>query len=146
MPGPIVTGARSRKAPAFSIIRRPERFSLAKRRSKRRAILKRRGKTRSPAHDNATRSFDARRQSRNRQWESIVTEIRDYSHLHALEQGLSHERERLARATAPAERRIRQTWIDQREREIAAERRFLGLPAESVETMTDDELLAALQG
>jgi hypothetical protein len=75
----------------------------------------------------------------------IVTEIRDYSHLHALEQGLSHERERLARATAPAERRLRQTWIDQREREIAAERQFLGLPADSGADMTDDELLAALQ-
>lgn len=74
----------------------------------------------------------------------IVAEIREYSHLHALELGLSHERERLARATAPAERRIRQVWIDQRKREIAAERQFLGLPADSAADMTDDDLLAAL--
>lgn len=76
----------------------------------------------------------------------IVTEIRDYSHLHALELGLSHERERHARATAPAERAIRQVWIDQREREIAAERAFLGLTDDGPAGMSDDDLLKELQG
>lgn len=69
----------------------------------------------------------------------------NYSHLHALEIGLSHERERLAQARTSTERRLRSVWVQQREREIAGERKFLGLPEESPEfNMSDDELLSAL--
>jgi len=68
----------------------------------------------------------------------------DYIHLHALELGLSHEYARLRRARTPHERELRTVWIAQREREIAGERRFLGLPEVADVPMTDDELLAEL--
>jgi hypothetical protein len=71
---------------------------------------------------------------------------RDFSHLHALEHGLHNERARLASAKTEGERALRAVWIRQREREIAQERIFLGLPAdhEEPDTMTDDDLLQAL--
>jgi hypothetical protein len=71
---------------------------------------------------------------------------RDFSHLHALEHGLHNERARLASAKTEGERALRAAWIRQREREIAQERIFLGLPLDPVDTdaMTDDELLEAL--
>ena len=69
----------------------------------------------------------------------------DLSHLHALETGLSHERERLAKARRPAEIEQRKVWVRGYEREIAHERAFLGLPAaDEVEAMSDDDLLAEL--
>jgi hypothetical protein len=71
---------------------------------------------------------------------------RDFSHLHALEHGLHNERARLASAKTESERALRSVWIRQREREIAQERVFLGIPADhgDTDTMTDDELLEAL--
>lgn len=67
-----------------------------------------------------------------------------FSHLTALEAGLSHERVRLQNANRLGERALRLIWIAQREREIAAERKFLGLDADPVLDMTEDEVLAEL--
>lgn len=68
-----------------------------------------------------------------------------HEHLAALELGLSHERARLAQAKTVRERELRTVWIAQREREIAAEKAFLGIaPDDPTDQMTDDELLAAL--
>lgn len=68
----------------------------------------------------------------------------DCSHLNALELGLSHERSRLANAQSQGERELREVWVRQLEKEVKAEREFLGLTFEPTE-MTADELLAALQ-
>jgi len=69
----------------------------------------------------------------------------DTSHLEALQVGLSHERARLADAKTESERALRTIWVQQYERQIADERAFLGMPAETpVDEMTDDEILADL--
>ena len=67
-------------------------------------------------------------------------------HLNALLLGLSHERARLNEAKSENERVIRGVWVAQIEREIEHEERFLARqPIDAaVESMTDDELLAAL--
>jgi len=66
-------------------------------------------------------------------------------HLHALELGLYHEKQRLAAAKSESERQLRQVWVNQRQKEIDGERKFLGLsPVDSTVALTDDELLAAL--
>lgn len=71
----------------------------------------------------------------------------DTSHLDALELGLSRERVRLANAKGDAERQLRTVWVAQIEREIARERRFIGLSdALAIEPLSDDELLAELTG
>ncbi len=76
--------------------------------------------------------------------ESINPMPRDTSHLVALCEGLQRERARLASAT-PSERALRSVWVAQREREIAAEMRFLGMPDDASEpALTDAELLAEL--
>ncbi len=64
-------------------------------------------------------------------------------HLNALRLGLSHDRARLADAKTPAERELRAVWIAQREREIAGELAFLGLPADAP-AMSDDDLMREL--
>lgn len=71
---------------------------------------------------------------------------RDTTHLHALELRLSHERERLRCARSGPERDLRAVWVAQIEREIADERRFLGIAdtPNPGETMNDADLLAAL--
>jgi hypothetical protein len=69
---------------------------------------------------------------------------RDGSHLAALELGLSHERERLAKAKTEGERALRRVWIAQMEKEIAGELAFLAKQNSDLPDMTDDELLAAL--
>ena len=67
------------------------------------------------------------------------------SHLNALRLGLSHERERLRCAKSLKEKELRQVWVAQREREIAAELKFLGITENEADSqMNDDELLAAL--
>lgn len=68
----------------------------------------------------------------------------DYSHLDALELGLSHERERLRLARSPEEIAYREVWVSQYEREIASERELLGLPATDSE-LSLDEILALLE-
>ena len=64
------------------------------------------------------------------------------THLHALETRLSHERARCAGDNSE----LRAVWIKQIEREIARERAHLGLTVEPAVNMSDDELLAALEG
>ena len=61
----------------------------------------------------------------------------------ALELRLSHERERLAKAKTERERQIRQVWVSGIEKEIASERKFLGL-TDDLPQVSDDELLAEL--
>lgn len=68
----------------------------------------------------------------------------DFSHLDALELGLSHERARFNAATKPGERALRAVWVSGLEREVAAERKFLGLDATPASPMSDDDLLAEL--
>ncbi len=68
----------------------------------------------------------------------------DYSHLDALELGLSHERERLRLARSQREIQYREIWVRQYEREIASERELLGLPATDA-IMSLDDILAELE-
>lgn len=65
-------------------------------------------------------------------------------HLNALELGLSNERVRLSESRTDRELAMRLVWIAQREKEIACEKAFLGLPAETEESISDDDLLAQL--
>jgi hypothetical protein len=65
-------------------------------------------------------------------------------HLAALEIGLSHERARLAKATKVGEIELRKIWVAQAEREIAAERAFLGLPDVAKCEISDDDLMRQL--
>jgi len=71
----------------------------------------------------------------------VYENVPDYSHLIALQDGLAHERERLA--TNESERALRAVWVAQREREIEAEKAFLNLEPIACD-LTDDELLAEL--
>lgn len=67
------------------------------------------------------------------------------AHLDSLRMRLSHERVRLAGAKTQAEKDLRGVWAAQLEREIAAERQFLGLPPEPpLPDLTDDELAREL--
>lgn len=78
----------------------------------------------------------------------------DFSHLDALQVGLSHERDRLAKAKKPGEIALRKVWVAQYEKvwvaqyenEIAAEYEFLGITPLTLADIlvSDDELLAAL--
>lgn len=71
----------------------------------------------------------------------------DTSHLVALVSRLTAERGRLDAARSLAERQQRAVWVAGIEREIADERRFLGLPDEPPpDDLSDDDLLAALAG
>lgn len=67
------------------------------------------------------------------------------NHLHVLELALSNERQRLAFAKGAA-RELRAVWCAQLEREIAAERAFLGKASSAPLELTADELLAELLG
>jgi hypothetical protein len=51
----------------------------------------------------------------------------DYTHLEALWIRLSHERDRLAREKTESGKVIRRVWVQQIEREIADEEKFLGI-------------------
>lgn len=68
----------------------------------------------------------------------------DFSHLDALELGLSHERARLNLARNPREIEYRSIWVRQYEREIASERELLGLPPEGDAPMSLEDILAEL--
>lgn len=65
-------------------------------------------------------------------------------HLDALNVNLSNEKIRLETAQSEIERQMRRVWIAQLEKEVAAERAFLGLSIESAECINDDDLLAEL--
>ena len=66
----------------------------------------------------------------------------DKTHLMALISSLGRERRRLSEAQDAGERALRQVWVAQIEREIAAEEAFLGI--ESAPEMSEDELRAEL--
>lgn len=69
----------------------------------------------------------------------------DTSHLNAIENRLHNETMRLAAAKTERERAFRQREIVSAERELAAERKFLGLPTEEeLPKMSIDEILAEL--
>lgn len=69
----------------------------------------------------------------------------DLSHLNALELNLSHERVRLSQATAAQDIALRKVWVAQLEREIADERRFLGIVSTDDADLSIDDLFAELQ-
>ena len=72
----------------------------------------------------------------------------DLSHLNVLEIKLSHERARLANAKTSREKERRTVWVSQLEKEVAGEKKFLGLieskETEQYKNLTDAELLAVL--
>jgi hypothetical protein len=61
----------------------------------------------------------------------------DLTHVHALELNLSHERMRLFAAKSEGERELRAVWVDQLEKEIEAEYKFLGIEPEE---LSDEDL------
>lgn len=72
----------------------------------------------------------------------------DTSHLVALEQRLSRERERLKNARSSQEVAQRTVYVQQAEKEVASERDFLGLaqsPSPDLDALSDDELLQELK-
>jgi hypothetical protein len=70
----------------------------------------------------------------------------DTSHLDALNVRLSHERSYLANAKTEKEKEIRKVWIAQIEKEIAVERKILGIEDVGIEAISDDDLLNELLG
>lgn len=69
----------------------------------------------------------------------------DNQHLHALELHLSNERTRLAGSKTASESRYRQVLVAQLEKEIADERKFLGISEPMpINQIDDDELLNEL--
>lgn len=69
----------------------------------------------------------------------------DTAHLVAIHERLIREQARLAAATSESERAQRTVWVRQAEKELAAERAFLGMPADdALPDMSDDDLLRAL--
>ena len=67
----------------------------------------------------------------------------DTSHLSALEVNLSNERNRLQTAKTEKEKQIRQVWVNQIQKEIAEEIKFLQINPVSLE-ISDDDLLNEL--
>lgn len=66
-----------------------------------------------------------------------------YSHLNALQLRLSHEKTMLSKATAASEKALRSVWVNQIEKEIQGEYKFLNIvPFEC--SLSDDELLKEL--
>jgi hypothetical protein len=71
----------------------------------------------------------------------------DLSHLHALEFRLSNERVRLSEAKTKKEIEQRKVWVVGIEKEIANEKKFLGIDGiEEMNKITDDDLLSELLG
>ena len=67
------------------------------------------------------------------------------SHLNALELAISHERCRLSNAHTSQEKRLRQVLVAQYEKEVAAEKTFLGIVDEPV-SLSEADLLKELLG
>jgi hypothetical protein len=68
----------------------------------------------------------------------------DYAHLDALEESLQREIARLAFASTETEKAFRNRCIEGKRKEIAGERKFLGLS--EFDSMSADELAAELEG
>lgn len=71
--------------------------------------------------------------------------MNDTSHLVALQERLSRERERLKQAKTDDERVQRQVWVAQAERELEGELKFLGMATAHAGDFDDDTLLAELE-
>ena len=69
--------------------------------------------------------------------------MQDTNHLVWLHESLHREKARIALAKSETERRLRTVWAEQKQREIEAEMRFLGMSSEPV-NLSDDELLREL--
>ena len=67
--------------------------------------------------------------------------LEEYSHLDALTLRLYREKERLANAKNKKEKELRAVWIAQIEREIQAEKDFIGWIDDDI---SDEDLLASL--
>ena len=78
-------------------------------------------------------------------WKPRETAI-DLTHYDALQRRLADERRMLGEAKTDKERELRQVWIDQLGREIAAELKFLGIEKAPDVDLSDEELLAELAG
>lgn len=72
-------------------------------------------------------------------------QVKDTSHLDALNVRLSHERSYLSEAKTEQERELRNVWIAQIEKEITIEKKFLGVEEDvGIDIVGDDELLNEL--
>jgi len=69
--------------------------------------------------------------------------MQDTNHLVCLHESLHREKARIALAKSETERRLRTVWAEQKQREIEAEMRFLGMSSEPI-NLSDDELLREL--
>ena len=69
--------------------------------------------------------------------------MQDTNHLVWLHESLHREKARIALAKSETERRVRTVWAEQKQREIEAEMRFLGISSEPI-NLSDDELLREL--
>lgn len=70
----------------------------------------------------------------------------DTTHLVALEQHLSREKQRLLEAKTAHEKEMRAVWVKQLEKEIEGEKTFLGIKDEPLPELSDEELLQELLG
>jgi hypothetical protein len=68
----------------------------------------------------------------------------DTTHLHVLLYRLSQERGRLAAATCRYEITLRQVWVAQLEKEVAAEYVHLDAQPQPIDDMDDDALMQEL--
>jgi hypothetical protein len=71
----------------------------------------------------------------------------DLTHLNELQRLQRAEQDRLSRAANDSEKSIRTVWVDQLQKEVDSEMRFLGiepLPAEKI--LSDDEVMSELEG
>lgn len=68
----------------------------------------------------------------------------DITHLTALQTRLAHESEYLAAAKSESEIALRKVWIAQIEREIVAEKAFIGWEPIEEDDMSVEDLLAEL--
>lgn len=74
------------------------------------------------------------------------SKMSDTSHLDALNVRLSHERSYLAEAKTENEKELRKVWITQIEKEIAIEKKILGIEEVETSSIDDEELLSELFG
>ena len=65
-------------------------------------------------------------------------------HLNALELRLSNEKIRLHNSTKKSERDLRKFWVEQVEKEIKSEYKFLGMALNDCPAISDEDLLKEL--
>ena len=69
---------------------------------------------------------------------------KDFSHLDAIQERIARETQRRDASHNAQVRAFRQMQIDQAEKELAAEYKFLGIEPVTIGELSDDELLAEL--